>query len=106
MDSETARTNTLIIALLGFAILVAGLLLIVFREDVARHIRFFLPLPPIAVAAYVLALNVFRQYDNGKTLTAAAATSELLSGTLIAAAIFCALSSVILVGVTVLRRMQ
>ena len=51
MEKELVRVNLLSIAIAGSLMLAAGLLLYLFKDAVARHVRFFLPIPPIGVAA-------------------------------------------------------
>ena len=55
--SDLVREKILLIAVLGIAMLLAGVLLYAFAGRVAPHWRFLLPLPPISVAAYIYVLN-------------------------------------------------
>ena len=68
--------------------MLTGVGLYLFRAYVSDYIRFFLPIPPLAVAAYVFVFNMFKHYqgdlpaENGKVF------SELFLSTLSAAVIF------------------
>jgi len=59
------KINILSIAGIGLLMLLTGLLLFVFQDSIAQHRRFFLPIPPLGVAAYVFVFNLFDHY-NGK----------------------------------------
>ncbi len=63
VEEQFLKLNMLTIAASGFLILLTGLLLYVFREPVSRNLRFFLPIPPIGVAAYIFVFNMFRYYE-------------------------------------------
>ena len=51
------KPKILLIAALGAAMFVFGMLLVVVTEQVAPYMRYLLPLPPISVAAYIYMLN-------------------------------------------------
>ena len=63
MEEDLLKLNMLTIAASGFLMLVSGLLLYVFRDAVSNNLRFFLPIPPIGVAAYIYVFNMFRHYE-------------------------------------------
>ena len=88
MESELVRVNILAIALSGLVLLVAGLILYLLRDNLARYLRFFLPIPPIAVAAYVYVFNMFRFYNAGLPAGPWATLRELFYGTLVATLFF------------------
>lgn len=64
MHEDPTLTNILSIAGAGLLILVTGLSFLFFRDFIARHIRYFLPIPPIGVAAYIYVFNLY-QHNNG-----------------------------------------
>ncbi|TDI14933.1 MAG: hypothetical protein E2P05_08425 [Acidobacteria bacterium] len=55
--SDLAKEKILLIAIMGVAMLVAGVVLYALAGRVASHWRFLLPLPPISVASYIYVLN-------------------------------------------------
>ena len=63
MEEDLLKLNMLTIAASGFLMLISGLLLYVFRDAVSNNLRFFLPIPPIGVAAYIYVFNMFRHYE-------------------------------------------
>ena len=64
------RLNIYAIALSGILMLFAGLLLYLFQEQLAGgNIRYFLPIPPTAVAAYVFVFNTFKYHDGAMPQT-------------------------------------
>ncbi len=67
MPIETVRNNLIIIASMGFAMFVVGLILYTNATRVAPYMRYLLPLPPIAVAAYIYVLNIVG-YQGDRTL--------------------------------------
>ena len=58
MPIETVRNNLIVIASMGFAMFIVGLILYSNASRVAPYMRYLLPLPPIAVAAYIYVLNI------------------------------------------------
>lgn len=63
MNDEMLKVNILSITAAGFLMLITGLLLYIFSDVVSRNIRFFLPVPPLGVAAYVFVFNLFAFYN-------------------------------------------
>ena len=58
MEIQVVRNNLIVIASMGFAMFIVGLILYSNASRVAPYMRYLLPLPPIAVAAYIYVLNV------------------------------------------------
>ena len=58
MQIEAARTNLIIITSMGLAMFLVGLFFSANASRIAPYMRYLLPLPPIAVAAYIYVLNV------------------------------------------------
>ena len=82
------KINILMIAGTGLLMLLAGVLLFVFQDSVGQYRRFFLPIPPLAVAAYVFVFNVFQNYDGALPARPSQMVMEVLSGTAVAAPSF------------------
>ena len=64
MQEDSILTNILSIAGAGLLILLTGLSFLAFRDFISNHIRYFLPIPPIGVAAYIYVFNLY-QHKNG-----------------------------------------
>jgi hypothetical protein len=62
MSSEILKTTILSIIVMGVVILLAGIALLCWKNQVAPHMRFLLPIPPIGVASYVFVNNMFSKY--------------------------------------------
>ena len=58
MEIQVVRNNLIIIASMGFAMFIVGLILYTNASRIAPYMRYLLPLPPISVAAYIYVLNV------------------------------------------------
>ncbi len=58
MQIEAVRNNLIIIASMGFAMFLVGLILYSNATRIAPYMRYLLPLPPISVAAYIYVLNI------------------------------------------------
>lgn len=78
MQEEPNLTNILSIAGAGLLIFLTGLSFLFFREFISRNIRFFLPLPPIAVAAYIYVINLYQQKNGLLTDTFVDITKEVI----------------------------
>ena len=57
------KINLLCITVAGFLMGITGIVLYSLKNIVAVNVRFFLPIPPLAVAAYVFVFNMFKQYS-------------------------------------------
>jgi hypothetical protein len=88
LERELVKVNILAITVSGLLLLLAGLALYALRDDAARVLRFFLPIPPIAVAAYVYVFNMFRFYNAHLPAGGWPTVRELLLGTLVSTLIF------------------
>jgi len=53
MNDEMLKVNILTITIAGLLMMLTGVVLYLFRDIVSINIRFFLPIPPLGVAAYV-----------------------------------------------------
>lgn len=63
MKDSTLETNILSIAGAGLIILMTGVFFFIFKDPIQKNIRFFLPIPPLAVAAYIFVFNMFVHFD-------------------------------------------
>ena len=89
MEDELLKINIISIAASGLLILIFGIVLYYFKGSLNNDtIRFFLPIPPIAVAAYVYVFNMFKCYDCDLPENAAALFYELFIATAISGTVF------------------
>ena len=87
MESNLLKINILSIAGAGLLTFVLGIALYLFRDQAAPHLRFFLPIPPLAVAAYVFVFNMYR-YHQAALPTGQGLARDLLVATGVAALVF------------------
>lgn len=64
MQIETVRNNLIVIASMGFSMFSIGVILYTKSAWVSPYIRYLLPLPPIAVAAYIYVLDMVKRNGN------------------------------------------
>ena len=88
MEDDLLKLNMLTIAASGLLMLLSGLLLYLFRDSVSDFLRFFLPIPPIGVAAYIFVFNMFRHYDGNLPANASGIIREVGNSALIVLAVF------------------
>ena len=63
MQDNSTLTNILAITGAGLLLLITGITFLIFRDFIAKHIRFFLPIPPISVAAYIYVFNLYQHFN-------------------------------------------
>ncbi|THB78821.1 MAG: hypothetical protein D3926_12120 [Desulfobacteraceae bacterium] len=86
MDNSILKINILAIAISGLLMLLSGVLLYLFKHLLSGDVlRYFLPIPPIGVAAYIFVFNMFKTYnaalpDKSVTLVSEVLISSLISG--------------------------
>lgn len=68
--------------------MLAGIILYLFRGSIATNIRYLLQVPPLGVAAYIFAFNLFRYYNGNLPDNFALTAKEIIYSTLISASIF------------------
>src|SRR5574341_617257 len=90
MQDEMLKVNILSILAAGFLMLLTGLLLYLFKDVVSRNVRFFLPVPPLGVAAYVFVFNMFAFYNGKLPDNIWDTVSELVTSAVISGVVFCA----------------
>jgi len=56
------KTTILSVIFMGVVILLAGIALLLWKNQIAPHMRYLLPIPPIGVASYVFVYNMFSHY--------------------------------------------
>ena len=61
MEEDPVIINILSIVGAGLIILITGIVFLFFKDYIDKHIQFFLPIPPIAVAAYIFVYNPYQQ---------------------------------------------
>lgn len=104
MNPEVLKINTLSIVVAGFLILLTGITLYLFREQISDNIRFFMPIPPLAVASYIFVFNMFNHYGGHLPEGNWAAAKEILYSTIIAAVSFGVFAVVITVAINFIKR--
>lgn len=88
MNDDLIKINALTIAASGTMMLLTGLSLLLFRDTVVRNIRYFLPIPPIGVAAYIFVFNMFRAYGGSLPGSTMGTIRELAVSTLVMTLVF------------------
>jgi uncharacterized membrane protein len=88
MESEVIKTNLLAIAVSGFLTMLAGIVLYFFRGTISTNIRYLLQIPPLGVAAYIFAFNLFRYYNGNLPDNFAITAKEIVVSTLISGGVF------------------
>lgn len=92
--------NILCVILSGFFMACLGIILYFFKDQMI--LRYFLPIPPIAVASYVFVFNLIK--DHGRLPeTMTAFVGEIIKSTLIAGAIFGVMTSLIMLTIRIVR---
>ena len=82
---------------MGVVIALAGVTLFLWRDQVAPHMHFLLPIPPIGVAAYVFVYNLFSKYHGQLPGSLAETLSEILIATVLSACAYFAFIVLIIV---------
>lgn len=88
MDQDVLKTNMLAIAVAGLLILLTGVFLYLFRNQISSNVRYFIPIPPIGVAAYIFVFNMYAYYDGELPASAWGVVKEILYSTAISAGAF------------------
>jgi hypothetical protein len=88
MDQDLLKTNLLSIAVAGLLMLLAGTLLYFFRDEVSNNVRFFMPIPPLIVAAYIFVFNMYNYYDGNLPGGAWTTSKEIIYSAAISAVVF------------------
>lgn len=104
MDPDVLRTNMLAIVAAGLLILLTGIALYLFRDQISDNVRFFMPIPPLGVAAYIFVFNMYSHYDGNLPQGTWVAAREILFSTAIAAVSFGFFALMILVIIGLIKR--
>jgi len=104
MEQDVLRTNMLSIAEAGFLILLTGAFLYFFRNQINESIRFFMPIPPLGVAAYIFVFNMYSHYGGHLPLKSWGTVKEIIYGTAISAAAFGVFTILLIVIISLIRR--
>ena len=93
--------NIFCVILSGLFMMCLGILLLFFKDQMV--LRYFLPIPPIAVASYVFVYNLIKDYGRlPQTITSF--ISEIIKSTLIAGAIFGTLTTLIMLTMRIVKK--
>ncbi len=98
--SDTVRTNLLLIALMGGAMLIVGAVLYGIAARLRPYGRFLLPLPPISVGAYIYVLN---KVNLPEALVGQANLKDFLIETVVGGVFFFIISALILRGFQIFK---
>lgn len=82
--------------------LLAGVILFVFQGQTLVPLRYFLPIPPIAVAAYVFVFNLIKDYS-GLPQNSTLLAIEVAKSTIITGAIYGLITSLIVLSMKILE---
>lgn len=104
MEKEILKINLLAIAGSGLLMLLAGIVLYFYKDRIASYLRFFLPIPPIGVAAYVFVFNMFKEHNGNLPLERWKIMSEVLLSTIISAIVFSLFTICLVIGIHYLKK--
>lgn len=89
MENEILKINILSIAVSGLLMFFSGLVLYFLKSGfISDNIRYFLPIPPIGVAAYIYVFNMFKYYNGKLPGKTSSLVSEIIISTTISSLIF------------------
>ena len=89
MNDEMLKVNILTITVAGFLMLLTGVFLYMFRNFVYDNLRFFLPIPPLGVAAYIFVFNLFNYYRGDLPGNVWDTARELIYSAVASGVVFC-----------------
>jgi hypothetical protein len=104
MNPDVLKTNMLSIAVAGFLIMLTGITLYLFRDEISDNVRFFMPIPPLGVAAYIFVFNMYNHYEGNLPGGSWATAKELFISTAIASVSFGVFALLILVIISFIKR--
>jgi hypothetical protein len=88
MNDDLLKLNMLTIAASGLLMLLTGVLLYLFRDAIRENLRYFLPIPPIGVAAYIFVFNFFQHFQGQLPEETSTTIREILTSAGITAVVF------------------
>jgi hypothetical protein len=104
MEQDVLKTNLLSIAVAGFLIMLVGTLLYFFRNDISDNIRFFMPIPPLGVAAYIFVFNMYSYHGGNLPEGTWQTAKEIIFGISISAFAFTIFTILLIFIIYLLRR--
>jgi hypothetical protein len=104
MQGNSNYTNILSIAGAGLLIFLTGICFLIFRDYISRNIRYFLPLPPIGVAAYIYVYNLYQHYNGEISLNIAGTMKEVLVSVAVASVSFGLFAGLLILFIDISKR--
>ena len=101
MSDELLKINLLTISLIGGLLALVGLALYFAHASAGSYVRYLLPLPPVAVAAYVFTFNYFKDVVQPTTIWGI--IKDVFSATLVAMSAFFCLSLISILLISFIR---
>ncbi len=92
------------IAVAGFLMLLTGLFLYLFRNEVSGNVRFVMPIPPLVVAAYIFVFNLYRHYNGNLPEGTWSTIKEIIYSTAVAAMTFAIFTILLVVIINYIKR--
>jgi hypothetical protein len=105
MQDDSTLTNILAITGAGLLLLLTGITFLVFRDFITKHIRYFLPIPPISVAAYIYAFNLYQHYDGNLPDGVPAILKEIMLSVVIISVSFAAFVALLVMFINLTRKL-
>lgn len=104
MEQDILKANMLSIAVAGLLLLLTGVFLYLFRNQIADHTRFLMPIPPLAVAAYIFVFNMYGHYGGNLPALTWNTAKELLISTAISAGAYAIFTLLLIIIVHFVKR--
>ena len=104
LNDNTLITNTLSIVGAGLLILITGILFFIFRESVSKYIRFLMPIPPLAVAAYIFVFNMYVYYRGNLPERTVDIVKEIILSVAFSSLVFGAFTVLIILLISVVKK--
>jgi len=105
MEDEILKTNILSITISGLLILLTGALFLLFRSVLSKNLRFFLPIPPLGVAAYIFVFNMYVHYGGDLPDNRWETVREILSSIAVSSIIFGVFTVLLVISISTLRKL-
>ena len=105
MEEDPVVINILSIAGAGLIILITGIVFLIFKDYIDKHIQFFLPIPPIAVAAYIFVYNMYQQEPSQISGNLSVLLKEVLMSVGIMAVSFAVFTVILIFFIDVFRKL-
>ena len=104
MEQEVLKTNLLSIAVAGLLMALTGILLYIFRDELAGNARYVMPIPPLSVASYIFVFNMYQHYSGSLPGSSLATIKEILISTAVAAFFFGIFSLLLVFIISLVKR--